>query len=906
MKSALRPYLEKRNFDVTSEPTGGKATRGALSFVIQKHAATRLHYDFRLELDGTLKSWAVPKGPSLDPSDKRMAVHVEDHPLDYASFEGTIPKGQYGAGQVIVWDNGTWEPVGDAREGLRAGKLKFRLHGKKLHGGWTLVRMHGREGERQEPWLLIKERDDEARPASEYDVTVAEPKSVLSDRTIADKATASPRAAAADDSKQKTPARRAARKTATKRARSTASDDDGEPRHASPTSHRVTAPSLPAGAVRARLPATLLPQLATLVGEAPHDAGWIWEIKFDGYRLLARVDGDDVRLFTRRGNDWSERMPALVDAVRALGVGSAWIDGEIVVNGAHGVPDFNALQNAFESARVADIQYYVFDLPYWNGHDLRAVPLVERRALLSAMLERSAPQERIRFSQDFDSSPEELLQNACRMRLEGMIGKRADAPYVSRRSPTWIKLKCTQRQEFVIGGWTDPQGSRTGIGSLLLGIHDEAGHLRFAGAVGSGFDQKTLRAVKSALDAVATDATPFFDKPRDVRGHWVEPRLVAEVSFGEWTPDGRIRHSVFHGLRDDKDASAIGREQAVAPAAARKTTKAATSVAAKRGAAKTAVAKRAGAKSTPTKAAKRGTDATVEGIRISHPERVVDTTTGITKLEIVNYYLDVAKLILPHLVQRPVSLVRAPGGLAGQLVFQRHAGALKIPELREVDAAFSPDHEPMVEVDSFTALIGAAQANVIEFHTWNATTKDAAHPDRIVFDLDPGEGIAWKKMQEGAELMRSLLEQIGLESFLKTSGGKGLHVVVPIAPKDGWDAVRELAKGIVEHMAATLPERFVAKSGAKNRVGRIFVDYLRNGFGATTACAWSARARPGLGISVPCAWDELGAITSGAHWTIRSAHERIEERGDPWRGYAQTKQSAAKAMKAIAKARGAP
>ena len=907
MKSALRPYLEKRNFDVTSEPTGGKATRGALSFVIQKHAATRLHYDFRLELDGTLKSWAVPKGPSLDPGDKRMAVHVEDHPLDYASFEGTIPKGQYGAGQVIVWDNGTWEPVGDAREGLRAGKLKFRLHGKKLHGGWTLVRMHGREGERQEPWLLIKERDDEARPASEYDVTVAEPKSVLSDRTIVDKATASPRAAAADDSKQKTPARRAARKTATKRARSTASDDDGEPRHASPTSHRVTAPSLPAGAVRARLPATLLPQLATLVGEAPHDAGWIWEIKFDGYRLLARVDGDDVRLFTRRGNDWSERMPALVDAVRALGVGSAWIDGEIVVNGAHGVPDFNALQNAFESARVADIQYYVFDLPYWNGHALRDVALVERRALLAALLERSEPQERIRFSQDFDSRPEELLQNACRMRLEGMIGKRADAPYVSRRSPTWIKLKCTQRQEFVIGGWTDPQGSRTGIGSLLLGIHDEAGHLRFAGAVGSGFDQKTLRAVKSALDAVATDATPFFDKPRDVRGHWVEPRLVAEVSFGEWTPDGRIRHSVFHGLRDDKDASAIGREQAVAPAAAtRKTTKAATSVAAKRGAAKTAVAKRAGAKSTPTKAAKRGTDATVEGIRISHPERVVDTTTGITKLEIVNYYLDVAKLILPHLVQRPVSLVRAPGGLAGQLVFQRHAGALKIPELREVDAAFSPDHEPMVEVDSFTALIGAAQANVIEFHTWNATTKDAAHPDRIVFDLDPGEGIAWKKMQEGAELMRSLLEQIGLESFLKTSGGKGLHVVVPIAPKDGWDAVRELAKGIVEHMAATLPERFVAKSGAKNRVGRIFVDYLRNGFGATTACAWSARARPGLGISVPCAWDELGAITSGAHWTIRSAHERIEERGDPWRGYAQTKQSAAKAMKAIAKARGAP
>jgi len=916
MKSALQPYFEKRNFDVTREPTGGKATRGALSFVVQKHAATRLHYDFRLELDGTLKSWAVPKGPSLDPHDKRMAVHVEDHPIDYASFEGTIPKGQYGAGQVIVWDNGTWEPIGDARAGLSAGKLKFRLHGKKLRGGWTLVRMHGREGERQEPWLLIKERDDEARPVAEYDVTVAEPKSVLSNRTIADRATASPREAAADDSKRKTPVRRG-RKTATKRARSDSnSDDDGDgggSPHTSRTSHRITAPSLPAGAVRARLPATLLPQLATLVDEAPHDAGWIWEIKFDGYRLLARVDAtsDEVRLFTRRGNDWTERMPGLVDAVRRLGIGSAWLDGEIVVNGAHGVPDFNALQNAFESARVADIQYYVFDLPFWNGHDLRNVPLVERRALLAALLDRAEPQERIRFSHDFDSSPAELLQNACRMRLEGMIGKRADAPYVSRRSPTWIKLKCTQRQEFVIGGWTDPQGSRTGIGSLLLGIHDEAGHLRFAGAVGSGFDQATLRAVKSALDAVPAAQTPFFEKPRDVRGHWVEPRLVAEVSFGEWTPDGRVRHSVFHGLRDDKDAGAIGREQAVAPAAAaRKTATTATSVGGKRGAtkttsAKTAAAKSARAASTPAKAAKRGGDANVEGIRISHPDRVVDATTGITKLEIVNYYLDVAKLILPHLVKRPVSLVRAPAGLAGQLVFQRHAGALKIPELREVAAAFSPDHEPMVEVDSFTALIGAAQANVIEFHTWNATTKDAAHPDRIVFDLDPGEGVAWKAMQEGAELMRSLLEQIGLASFLKTSGGKGLHVVVPIAPKDDWDAVRELAKRTVEHMAATLPERFVAKSGAKNRVGRIFVDYLRNGFGATTACAWSARARPGLGISVPCAWDELGAITSGAHWTIRNAHERIEERGEPWRGYAQTRQSAAKAMKAIGVARGA-
>jgi len=776
--------------------------------------------------------------------------------------------------------------------------------------------MHGREGERQEPWLLIKEKDEAARPSAEYSVVDAEPKSVLSDRTIADKPAAAPKEAARDDSRASSSA---AKKPAGKRATKSAAAKTTAARSATARSTTVEPLALPAGATKAKLPATLSPQLATLVSKTPSDSGWIYEIKFDGYRIVARVDGDDVRLFTRRGNDWSARMPGLVEAVRSLGLGSAWLDGEIVVNGASGTPDFNGLQNAFDSARTEAIQYYVFDLPYYDGHDLRSVPLVERRAVLAAALDRAPPQQRVRFSQDFDSSPKELLQNACRMRLEGMIGKRADSPYVSRRSPTWIKLKCTQRQEFVVGGWTDPQGSRTGIGSLLLGIHDEAGHLRFAGGVGSGFDQKTLAAVKQALAAIPAETTPFFEKPREVRGHWVEPKLVAEVSFGEWTPDGRIRHSVFHGLREDKDAKAIGREQAVGPTSisdgesgrptARKTTKtkaAATKKATTRTPATkdaattpTAAAVSAPARRSATAGKKGSADATVEGIRISHPDRVVDTSTGITKIDVVNYYLDAARLILPHLVKRPVSLVRAPAGLSGHLVFQRHAGTLRIPELRELDPSFSPDHEPMIEVDSFTALIGAAQANVVEFHTWNATSKDPQHPDRIVFDLDPGEGLAWRAMQEGAELMRSLLEQIGLASFLKTSGGKGLHVVVPITPKEDWDTVRALAKGIVEHMAETIPERFVAKSGPKNRVGKVFVDYLRNGFGATTACAWSARARPGLGVSVTCEWDELGAISAGDHWTIRNVHERIEERGDAWRDYARTRQTIAKAMKAI-------
>ncbi len=566
MPDALRPYFKKRDFAVTSEPKGGAASKaGRLSFVVQKHAARSLHYDFRLELDGTLKSWAVPKGPSLDPADKRMAVHVEDHPIDYGRFEGEIPKGRYGAGSVIVWDNGTWEPIGDARAGYRAGKLKFRLHGKKLTGGWALVRIHGRAAERQEPWLLIKERDEAARPAAQYCVVEAEPGSVLSNRVIQDRPPRAPKKAASSAAR--------ARASAVSKPALAQASAAGEPpppkgmaarkQAAAAKASARAAPAtvaLPEGAKPAALPATLAPQLATLVAQTPTDAGWIYEIKFDGYRLLARIDGDDVRLYTRNGNDWSSRLKGLASAVRALGVGSAWLDGEIVVAGANGAPDFNLLQNAFDSARTDSIQYYLFDIPYYAGHDLRAVPLVKRRAQLRALLDAAPASERIRFSEDFHASPEELLHNACRMHFEGVIGKRADSPYVSRRSPTWIKLKCTQRQEFVIGGYTDPKGSRTGIGSLLLGIHDEAGTLHFAGGVGTGFDQATLAAVKKALSKVASQEMPFAEKPPG-KAHWVEPRLVAEVSFGEWTPDGRIRHAVFLGLRADKPAKSIIREQ---------------------------------------------------------------------------------------------------------------------------------------------------------------------------------------------------------------------------------------------------------------------------------------------------------------------------------------------------------
>ncbi|WP_235835228.1 DNA ligase D [Piscinibacter terrae] len=830
MTEQLHHYWQKRDFSVTPEPRGKAAKAGkALGFVIQKHAASRLHYDFRLELEGTLKSWAVPKGPSFDPNDKRMAVHVEDHPLSYGGFEGVIPPGQYGAGTVIVWDRGSWEPVGDPSKGYREGKLKFRLHGEKLHGAWTLVRMHGHANEKQEPWLLIKERDDAARPASEFSVVDEMPDSVLSGTKL----------------------RRAPTASSRRRPGSTG------------------LPSIPDGAKKAKLPLMLAPQLATLVDQAPAGEDWVYEIKFDGYRILARIDGGEVRLFTRNGNDWTSKMKTLAAEVASLGLPSGWLDGEIVVPGAQGAPDFNALQNAFDSSHTERIQYYLFDVPFFGGHDLRAVPLQQRREFLRGLLD-GRTGERIRFSEDFQAAPEEILHNACRMRLEGVIGKRRDASYVSHRSPTWIKLKCTHRQEFVIVGYTDPSGSRVGIGSLLLAIHDEKGDLRYAGKVGSGFDTSTLATLKKKLHDLQVDKTPLAHKPAEARGHWVQPKLVAEVSFGEWTPEGRIRHSVFHGLRTDKPSSVITKEEPVP------------------------VKKAARAKAKPT-----DLPALPKDLRISHPERVIDESTGITKKELVDYYLLASRHILPHLAKRAVALVRAPSGVGGQLFYQKHAETLKIADVTLLDKSLYPGHPPMLSIDSFTALISAAQMNVIEFHTWNSTVNDIERPDRMTFDLDPGEDVPWPQMQEAAQLVHSLLDELGLANFLKTSGGKGLHIVVPLTRRDGWDTVKDFSQAVVQHLAKVLPDRFAAKSGPKNRVGKVFPDYLRNGRGATTASAFSARARPGLGVSVPVAWDELPDLTGGAHWTIRNVHERLEAGTDPWAGYAKTRQTLGKAMKAL-------
>jgi bifunctional non-homologous end joining protein LigD len=837
MSKNLDDYNRMRDFSATSEPAAkrsGKKTAKdhALQFCIQKHDASHLHYDFRLELDGALKSWAVPKGPSLDPKVKRLAVHVEDHPLDYATFEGSIPEGHYGAGDVIVWDRGVWIPQGDPAQAYAKGKLKFELQGEKLGGLWNLVRTH--MPGKQEQWFLIKHQDGAAKPESDYDVVSAEPDSVLSERTLV---TQKPKAA--DKPKPiKKPARKVAPKT-------------------------QLAPLT--GAHKAKLPDQLKPELATLVERAPQGE-WSYEIKFDGYRIMARIDHGEVKLFTRNGHDWTHKLPGQAEALAALNLESAWLDGEMVVANEQGVPDFQALQNAFDAGRSANIVYYLFDMPYLNGVDLREVPVEERRAALATVLKPNK-NPLLRFSDAFAENPDALLNSACQMQMEGLIGKRLGSPYVSRRSSDWIKLKCKHRQEFVIVGYTDPKGSRSAFGALLLGLHDrDSGKLRYAGKVGTGFNESTLKSLYEQLIPLKAKKPSVVNPPSgvDAKGvHWLKPALLAEIAFAEMTKEGAVRHAVFHGLRNDKPAKDITEERPSVVKPKEKTVE----------------------KSAPSQLG------LAKGkVRITHPDRVIDASSGTTKMQLAEYYARVAQWILPELKDRPVALVRAPDGIAGELFFQKNAEHLAIPGITVLDKKLTG--QPMMVINSAEALIGAVQMSTVELHTWNATSDNLDKPDRFVLDLDPDPALPWKSMVEATQLTLSVLDELGLKAFLKTSGGKGIHLVVPLTRKLGWDEVKDFSHAIVSHMATLLPERFSAVSGPKNRVGRIFIDYLRNGLGATTICAYAVRTREGLPVSVPIFREEVAELKGGNQWNVHTVHERLAEvGGGPWADLKKTRQA---------------
>lgn len=824
MGRAQSEYNRKRNFEQTSEPREQPRKRrskaGALRFVVQKHDARRLHYDFRLELDGTLKSWAVPKGPSLDPTQKRLAVHVEDHPLDYASFEGSIAEGNYGAGDVIVWDHGIWQPQGDPAAAYKAGKLKFTLVGEKLSGDWTLVRTRLRGSSDKEQWLLIKERDDTARPSDEYDIVEAQPQSVISGALVGG------------------PSKTAKRKAPAKPARSRKAQTE--------------------------FPDSLAPQLATLA-ERPPEGDWLYEVKFDGYRILARVRGDEVRLFTRNGHDWTERLPQQAKALAKLGLSDSWLDGEVVALNEQGLPDFQQLQNAFDIGRSHDLIYYLFDAPFLNGEDMREVPLETRRAQLKTALG-STRRSPLRFSEAFTAHHRDIVESACAMSLEGVIGKRSGSLYVSRRSADWIKLKCRLRQEFVIVGYTKPQGSRSGFGALLLAVN-EADGLRYAGRVGTGFGEASLKALHEQLRKLGREESPLERKltTAQARGvSWVEPQLVGEVEFAEWTREGIVRQASFIALRSDKPAAQIVREHPRAPgAAAEKQTKKAES------------------------SLKSSAKPVVAGVPISNSQRVIDPESGTTKLQLAQFYEDIAECLLPYLRKRPVSLVRAPDGVEGEQFFQKHAERLAIPNIKHLDPKLDPGHARLMEIDSVPALVGAAQMGCIEFHRWGGTSDRIETPDHFVLDLDPDPALPWRSMLEATRLTLSVLDELGLQAFLKTSGGKGMHIIVPLARHADWDTVKGFAKALAQFMARQLPERFTATSGPKNRVGKIFIDYLRNGRGASTVSAYSVRARPGLPVSVPIARDELDGLRSAQQWTVANLQQRLDGlRQDPWTGYA--------------------
>ncbi len=875
----LQTYRAKRDFDKTREPRGGKsgATQGH-SYVIQKHAARRLHYDLRLELDGVLKSWAVTRGPSLVPGEKRLAVEVEDHPLQYGTFEGTIPQGQYGGGSVIVWDRGTWAPEGDPHKGMAKGHLDFSLDGEKLRGRWHLVRMAPRRGEKRRNWLLIKANDEEARREGARDILDEEPESVASGRSIDevgegddvwDSSTGvMKRPNGKHNGKKATRGRTASNRAAPQRPTSKrAAPGRLPPTKAAPRSRatREKANATPAqkaqgagyaaikGAVEAAMPGFVAPCLATLSKKPPEGDRWVHEIKFDGYRLQAHLRAGKVVLYTRAGLDWTSKFGKSVTAAFAnLAVERAIIDGELVVESEAGASDFSLLQEDLSEGRTDRFRFYAFDLIYADGYDLRKAALVDRKQALDALLaDAAAP---LMLSRHLEESGALVLQHACRLSLEGVVSKLANSPYRSGRGTDWIKSKCSDRQEFVIAGFVPSTAMPRAIGSLVLGYNVD-GDFAYAGRVGTGFSQKTARLLYDRLAPLEVKKRPFAQKlaSAEVRGvTWVRPELAAEVEFRGWTGARILRHAAFRGLREDKPAAQISLEQPVAadpPAASVKTRSLATTVV------------------------------------LTHPDRVYWPDVGLTKQGLADYYADVWKWMAPHVVARPLALLRCPDGMAEQCFFQKqpwkglHKSIAVLPNS-------GPGGDNFLAIDSLDGLIAMVQAAVLEIHPWGATVGDVEHPDRLIFDLDPGPHLEWTALIAAAREVRERLEQTGLKSFVKTSGGKGLHVVAPLRPEADWDTAKAFAKGIAESMANDNPRRYTAVMSKSEREQRIFVDYLRNGRGATAAAPFSTRARAGAPVSAPLAWDELNAKLRGDSFNVGNIRERLGRlKADPWASF---------------------
>ncbi len=809
---ALTTYRQKRDFKKTAEPDGVPAAADTHLFVVQKHAATRLHYDLRLELGGVLKSWAVTRGPSLDPKERRLAVETEDHPVDYATFEGTIPKGSYGGGTVILWDQGTWEPLipgSDPAADLARGELKFRVASQRMSGGWVLIRMKNwsaKDGEKgRVNWLLIKERDEAARPGSGEDVLQADT-SVTTGRTIDQVA------AGMEVTKARPPSNR---------MRPAAAKAAGPP-------PRRGAPNVNAG------PGFIPPQLCASDDRAPTGPGWVHELKLDGYRIQAHVAGGQARLLTRSGLDWTDRFPGAANGLAKLP--DCIVDGELCALDAEGRPDFAALQGAIERGTTGSLVFFAFDLLFSAGTDRRPDPLSSRKQALAALLD--PPPAGVRFLEHFTVAGDAVLRSACQLGLEGVVSKKADAPYLSGRGPAWTKTKCRGRDEFVVGGWSHGAGGRL---VLLVGARRD-GQLVYLGRVGSGIGEAQAAKLDRALHAQKVQKSPFSTTPKDAEG-WTNPVLVAEIEYEGFTGDGKIRQGSFKGLREDKPAQDV-----------------------------TAPAK---SKATLTKAAKPG---------LTHPEKLLWPADGITKQDLADYYAAVAPRLLAYIDAHAISIIRTPDGIGGQQFFQRHAMRGQSALIHQVQVR--SEKEPYLMVDTPEGLAALAQIAALEIHPWGARVEDIDRPDRLVFDLDPAPELDFAKVVEGAKTVRDRLADLGLTSYCKTTGGKGLHVVVPLVPRAEWPEAKAFAKGFCELMERDEPSRYVSVMAKKARTGKIFLDYLRNDRTSTAVAAWSPRARPGAPVSMPVSWSQVTAKLDPKSYTIRTAPTLLKKK-DPWQDWTQ-------------------
>ena len=894
----LARYQSMRDFNITAEPSGvgrkKKLPTKGLPFCIQKHAASHLHYDFRLGWNGVLKSWAVAKGPSYFTGDKRLAVQVEDHPMEYGGFEGIIPAGQYGGGTVMLWDQGTWEPQAgheDVDKGLREGSLKFVMHGTKIKGKWALIRMGGKAANERKPnWLLIKEHDDFERGKDDPCVTVEEPDSVVTGRTMEQIAHNEDHVwNSKDTSKGKAWYRQA-------RSRKNDSDGSSASRHLRKGHEKASAfekkPAMTVGAFEKNLsrlpkenqPSFVAPQLALQAISPPAGEGWLHELKLDGYRMQARKDGAGVQMLTRKGLDWTHRVRAVANEVAKLAVDKVTLDGEVVVVAEDGTTNFADLQASFQDGAKNVLTYFCFDLLHVDGHNIRELPLKQRKEILGSVLN-GANEDLVRLSEHLETGGDELFRKACEFHAEGIVSKKASGRYSSGRGGDWLKMKCLHEQEFVVGGFTLPSNGIDGVGALLLGYYRD-GKLIYAGRTGTGFTRKTHKSIRTKLNGLVQADVPFEQVPADAsRGvRWVRPELVVQVRFSTWTADNLVRQAAFLGVREDKSAGEVVREETtVAPQPKSLRRKVGEPTDSARTTATHRVKGRVAAKELA--AMERAP------IRLTHPEKVLDERSGLTKQILADYYWSVAKEMLPHIADRPLSLVRCPDGADKPCFYQKHASHALPEGVGSVDIADKNGKiEPYITLSTAEALAGLAQMGVLEIHPWGSRNEDLEHPDRLIFDLDPDEALGWDALADAAAEIRKRLKAIGLEGFLKTTGGKGLHVVVPIAPKLDWPTAKEFAHGFVNAMEKANPALYLTKMTKAARKGKIYLDYLRNERGATSVAPFSPRARVGAPVSLPLKWADLNLPERPVFSVATFGEWKTRLKTDPWKAMATMKQ----------------